>query len=106
MVEEDGPDVTVRLTHESARGIAAEAIEVRFETGRQRESSWRCWQCRVARATAISIESAPEFEQPGAVRLKIFRYNSETASYLRGCRLDSRPFARGPGRTHKREGQW
>ncbi len=30
---------------------------------------------------AISIESAPEFEQPGTVRLKIFRYNSETASY-------------------------
>jgi CHAT domain-containing protein/Tfp pilus assembly protein PilF len=80
MVEEDGPEVTVRLTHESARGIAAETIEV---DSKLVGSGIELAVLAVPRGAhlAISIESAPEFEQPGAVRLKIFRYSSETASY-------------------------
>jgi hypothetical protein len=80
MVEEDGPDVKVRVTGENARGISAEAIEV---DSKLVGSGIELAVLAVPRGArlAISIESASEFDQPGVVRLKIFRYDSETASY-------------------------
>jgi len=80
MVEEDGPDVKVRLTHENVQGIAAETIEVNSKLVGSGIELAVLAAPRGARL-AISIESAPEFEQPGTVRLKIFRYNSESAAY-------------------------
>jgi len=79
-VEEDGPDVKMRLSHEDAQAVAAETIEV---DSRLVGSGIELAVLAVPRGArlAISIESAPEFEQPGAVRLKVFRYSPEMASY-------------------------
>jgi CHAT domain-containing protein/Tfp pilus assembly protein PilF len=79
LVEEDGSNVKLRMTDESAQGTAAEVIEVDTNmNGAGVELALRDAP-RGAQLT-IALESAQDFEQPRNVKLKIFRYAAETVS--------------------------